>query len=96
MITVLNIHIIWYPLIHFILFFATDRKGRSVSIGDVTINGVAHSGSSISVSPNKSNQNISATTKNTNAINSVVTLIKEEKCNGDDDRKVSIQSAENV
>ena len=73
-----------------------DKKGRSVSIGDVKINGVKHSSSSNLPSPCKSNQNISTIPKNTNAINSVVTLVKEEKCNGDDDRKVSIPSAENV
>ena len=55
-----------------------------------------HSGSSILESPTKSEQNILTTPKNTNAINSVVTLVTEEKCNGDDDRRVSIQSAENV
>ena len=57
----------------------SDKKCRSVSIGDVKINGVKHSGSSILESPTKSEQNILTTPKNTNAINSVVTLKTEEK-----------------
>ena len=76
---------------------ATQKRG---SFADASkTNGSRHSDPSILASPITTNQNNSATHKNANAINSIVTIVTEHKCNGDDNDsndKVSTPSAENV
>jgi len=76
----------------------SDKKGRSVSIGDVKINGVTHFESSILASPTiqPSNQKNSMSPTKTTAINSVVTLVTQQESNGMDDRRASTMSAQNV
>jgi hypothetical protein len=79
-----------------ICFIIVIQKRGSLADGAKT-NGLKHPESSILASHSTSNQNISA--KNANAINSIITIVTENKCNGeenDTNDKVTTPSAENV
>ena len=79
-------------------FNIVTQKRASFTDGIMT-NGLNHPDPSILASLSETNQNISATHTNANAINSIVTIVTDHNCSrkeNDGNDKISIPSAENV